>query len=248
MCGPGKTCALVRQGHGPPVPDCLTFAEAQLLEQAFHGGPAGPGTGIGEMGVGFIAGGMSANSLIPGGSYGRQRSFLGARGGSLLNPAVGVVGGGMAMGGIGAGLGGIGTGIGGLPVVPVGLAPSVVVDPFLGMGGVGGFLDPTVGLGGVGGVVDPSFGVGVNPLVGANNRPNVGIVQPGGVGPAVVSDISRRTVLNINVSNTNKNQHNHSGGGGTQITGAGGVGPICTPCQPNCQCALNPACGHPTCI
>lgn len=80
LCGPGKTCALVRNGLLPPMPDCVSFEEALLLEQALQRGLT-PGVGFGDYsGRGFVRGG-----ILPGGTHGGQ-VFAGAQPGSIVSP------------------------------------------------------------------------------------------------------------------------------------------------------------------
>lgn len=62
--------------------------------------------------------------------------------------------------------------------------------------------------------------------------PNVGVVNPGGVGPAVINDGTHNIHLNITIDNTNINQHDSSAGGGTQVNNPNSgvpVGPIVIP-------------------
>lgn len=80
-CGPGESCALVRTGHGPAVPDCISSAEALLLQQALQGGPTGPGTGI----TGHFGGGLH------GGFIGGRPGFIGQPGGFLDPTSSGAV-------------------------------------------------------------------------------------------------------------------------------------------------------------
>lgn len=100
MCGPGHTCALVREGHGPAVPDCLSNREARLLDRALHGGPTGPGTGR-----------LRNWRRHHGGGFGQGGGF------GFLDPL---------SGGAGIGVGGAGPHVG--VVNPGGVGPGVIDD------------------------------------------------------------------------------------------------------------------------
>lgn len=156
--------------------------------------------------------------IIPGGGISGWNRGYGGRGRHVqggsgwLDPFMG--GGGTGM--VGMGMGGVGPGMG-----MAGMSMGGVGTGMVGMGGVGtGMGMAGMGMGGVGtgiGVLPPVVPPVLPPVGGGN----VGVVNPGGVGPAVVDDRSRSMGLNLNVQNTNINQHTHSGSGGTQVNKPG---------------------------